>query len=192
MTMARPLPYLLALLLGVGAALLVACGGGTKGGLPAASAGELKSQLQDVEQAVDDHRCEDVSGQLRQVDTNIDQLPGSVDERLRERLRQASDRLHQTALKECNVRETTTTTTPTNTQTETTNTQTDTVPTQTQTQTQTLPPATTTTPPVPTTTQPAPPPVTPPVQPPVQPPVVPPPPPAGGTPGGGATPEVQP
>jgi TolA-binding protein len=177
MTMRHPLPHLLALLLGAGAALLVACGGGTKGGIPAASAGELKSQIADVQQAVDDGRCEDVSGQLRQVDESIDALPATVDERLRQSLRDASDRLHKSSLEECKV------------QTETTQTQTvpaQTVPTVTQTVptvTQTVPAQTTTTPPpattatVPTTTSPPAPPAEPPAPPP-------------GTPGGGASPEV--
>jgi cell division protein FtsN len=180
MTMNRRLPHVLALLLGVAAALLVACGGGTKGGIPPASAGELKSQIADVQQAVDDGRCEDVSGQLRQVDDSIDALPSTVDERLRQALRDASDRLHQSALRECKVRTDTTQTqtvpAETPTQTVPAETQTQTVPTETQTA---PPPANTTTPPAPaqpTTSPPAPP--------------AEPPPPPTGTPGGGASPEV--
>ena len=69
MIVRRTLPYLLALTFGAATALLAACGGGgTKDGIPAASAGELKSQIEDVKQAVDDGRCSDVRGQLRQVD----------------------------------------------------------------------------------------------------------------------------
>jgi len=192
--MPRPLPYFLALALGVGAALLVACGGGTESGIPAAIAGDLKSQIEDVQQAVEDRRCEDVSGQLRQVDDSIDDMPASVDERLRQSLRDASDTLRRTAVSECNKAETTTTeTNPTQTQ-----------PTQTQAQTQaqtaapettTVPPETTTTPP-PTAVPPPPPPqpvpTTPPVVPPVPPPAQPPAPGPAGTPGGGATPGVGP
>jgi len=192
MTVPRLLPHLLALLLGVGAALLVACGGGTKGGIPAASAGDLKGQIEDVRQAVDGGRCEDVSGQLRQVDTGIDNLPATVDQRLRQSLRDAGDALRRAAVDECNERATTTETTPPETTTKTT-------PAETQTQTQTTPPETTTVPPQttpPTTTTPAPPPVPPPTPttttpvPPAEPPPAEPPP--AGTPGGGATPEVQP
>jgi outer membrane biosynthesis protein TonB len=199
MIVPRPLPYLLALVLGVGAALLVACGGGTKGGIPSASAGDLKSQIEDVQQAVEDGRCEDVSGQLRQVDEGIDRLPASVDDRLRTSLRDASEALRRAAVSECADRETTTTTQPTQTQTQ---------PTQTQTPTQTVPPETSTAPPETTTTPPPtavpppppppqtvpppPPPPPPPVVPPAEPPVSPPVPPPGGTPGGGATPEVGP
>jgi len=124
MTVRRPLPHVLALALGVGVALLVACGGGTKGGIPAASAGELKSQIADVQQAVDDGRCDDVSGQLRQVEDSIDALPSTVDKRLRQSLRDASDRLHESALSECEVRtETTQTETTTQPTTQTTTTQ---------------------------------------------------------------------
>ena len=189
--MPRLLPALLALLLGVGAALLVACGGGTKGGLPAASAGDLKSEFEDIQQAVDDGRCDDVPGQLRQVDERIDELPGTVDERLQQRLRDASEGLHGLAADECNDREATTTTP---TQTQTTETQ------EAPPETQTAPPPTTTAPPQTATTPPTvvPPPVPPPVAPPVSPPIdpaEPPAPPPGGAPGspsGGATPEVQP
>jgi hypothetical protein len=189
--MRRVLPPVIALLLGVGAALLVACGtGGTKGGIPAASAGELKDQLETVRRAVADKRCDDVGGQLDQVDENISSLPGTVDKRLRKSLGDAADLLRQTAKDECKVE------TETQTQTQTVETQTQTQPPQTQTQsvpppTQTTPPATTTTPP--TTTPPATttqPPATPP--PPAEPPApvpVPPPPPPGGS-GGGATPTV--
>jgi len=194
MTVPRPLPYLLALLLGVGSALLVACGGGTKGGIPPASADSLKSEIQDVQEAVEDGRCDAISGQLRQVDDRIDKLPSSVDERLRQRLRDASDGLRRLAATECSEREAETTQTQT---TETTETQTTETP-----EAETTPPETTTAPPE-TTTQPPPttvvppvapppPPVAPPVAPPVPPPVEPPGPPPGGTPGGGATPEVGP
>ncbi len=191
MTMPRPLPYLVALLLGVGAALLVACGGGTTGGIPAASAGDLKSQIEDVQQAVEDGRCDDITGQLRQVDDGIDELPGTVDERLQQRLRDASDGLHRIAVTECEERETQTTeTTTTETDPETTTTP----PTETQTappETTTAPPQTTTTPPT-AVPPPVPPPVVPPVPPPVVPPAEPPPSPPPETPGGGAVPEVQP
>ncbi len=189
MTVPRPLPYLLALALGVGAALLVACGGGTKAGFPPAIAGDLKSQIEDVQQAVDDGRCEDVSSQLRQVDDGIDDLPETVDARLRQSLRDGSDALRRTAVSECGESETTTTeTTSTETATtETTESQTQSIPPE----TATVPPETATTPP-PTTVPPPPPPPVQTVPPAVPPPVEPPVPPPAGTPGGGATPEVGP
>jgi outer membrane biosynthesis protein TonB len=185
MTMHRPLPHLVALALGVGAAVLVACGTSTKGGIPAASAGELKSQIEDVRQAVDAGRCDELDGQLRQVDESVQSLPATVDQRLRSSLRDAADRLRREAVDECDAGEPTTPTTtePVQTQTEPpptttpTTTQTTTVPEQTTTTAPPPPP-----PPPPVTTQP--PPEEPPPAEPV--PTEPPAPPA--TPGGGATP----
>ncbi|HEV7805004.1 MAG TPA: hypothetical protein VGO80_04245 [Solirubrobacteraceae bacterium] len=182
----RPLPHLVALALGVGAALLVACGASTKGGIPAASAGELKSQIADVQQAVDGGRCDDLEGQLSQVDDGVQALPATVDRRLRSSLRDAADRLRREAVDECDGGEPTTPTTtePAETQTEppptttTTTTPTTTAPAQTQTE----PPPTTPPPPPPVTTQPPavePPPAEPAPAPPAAPPA---------TPGGGATP----
>jgi len=103
----------LALLLGAGATLLVGCGGGggTKNGIPAASAGDLKSQITDVRQAVESKRCDEISGQLRQVDDGIAGLPSTVDPRLAESLREAGARLSSTATSECEREEETPTTT---------------------------------------------------------------------------------
>jgi hypothetical protein len=187
MTVRRTLPFLLALALGASTALLAACGGGgTKDGIPAASAGELKSQIEDVKQAVDDGRCSDVRGQLRQVDSGIDNLPGSVDPTLVSALRDGADKLRDSAVDECDPDAGTTTTETTTTET----TPTETTPTETtptETFTETTPTETTPTEPPPppaTTTTPVPPPVTP-----VPPPVTPPPP---ISPGGGVTPEIPP
>ena len=180
MTVRRGLPYLLAIVLGVFAALLAACGGGTKSGLPSASAGELKSQLEDVRQATDDGRCSQVPDQLKQVDDKIDALPPSTDEELVSALRDGADKLRQAAVEACDSTPTETTTTET-TPTETTTT--DTTPTD----TTTIPTETTTD----TTTEPAPPPPIDEPPAPIPPPVpepVPPPPPA--TPGGGTPPEI--
>ncbi|MDP1848047.1 MAG: hypothetical protein Q8K79_09675 [Solirubrobacteraceae bacterium] len=188
--MRRALPYVLALSLGMSTALLAACGGGgTKGGIPSASAGELKSQITDVGQAVDDRRCDDVPGQLKQVDEGVDQLPATTDRQLVSALREGAEQLRSRAVEECEDAETETTeTTPEETPT------TETLPEEEQTPTETLPTETTQTP---TTTTPPPPP------PPTggTPPVTPPPPPATPTPpqpqppvspGGGVSPEVDP
>jgi cell division protein FtsN len=186
----RGLPYLLVLLLGLSAGLLAACGsGGTKSGIPSASGGELKSQITDVGQAVDDGRCDDVEGQLKQVDRDIDQLPQTTDDQLVSALRDGADRLRRVSVEECEADAGTETTTTETTPTETT--PTETVPEEEP--TETLPTETTQTP---TTTAPAPPPPptggTPPAPtpPPVTPPVTPTPPPV--SPGGGVTPEIDP
>ncbi len=101
MTMRRTLPYLIAAVLGVGAALLAACGDSTRGGIPAADAGDLKSQLEDVRERVENGNCDELPGQLRQVDQRIDELPRDVDNRLVESLRDGAQRLQDTALQDC-------------------------------------------------------------------------------------------
>ncbi len=174
MIVRRMLPYVLAALLGVGAALLAACAGGTTRGIPAGSAGVLKEDVKDVLQAVEGNRCKDVPGQLRQVDDRLDALPPSTDDQLARSLRDGVQQLREVAIEECNAEPTTTSektettpaeTTPAETTTETTTTQT--------TPPVTTPaPETTPAPPPPTTTTPAPPP------------------PPPGTPGGGTPPEV--
>jgi len=184
----RGLPYLLALLLGMSPVLLGACGGGgTKGGVPSASAGELKSEITDVGQAVDGDRCSEVEGQLGQVDEAIDQLPATTDNQLVGALRDGADRLRRVAVEDCEDAGTETTTTETTpTETETTPPETETVPTETvPTETTQTPTTTTPTPPPPPTTTPTPPAPEPPVNPtpPAPPPV---------NPGGGVTPEIGP
>lgn len=192
MSVRRALPYLLALLIGTSTGLLAACGGSTKGGIPSASAGDLKSQITDVAQAVEGGRCDEVEGQLGQVDDGIDELPETTDAQLVSALRDGADRLREQAVDECDPDSGTQTTTTETTPTETTTTETlpeeeptDTLPTETD--------------PTPTTTTPSPtppptggaPPVDPPAPPPVTPPVTPPPPPPP-PPGGGVVPEIPP
>lgn len=183
MTVRRLPPYLLAALLGVASALLAACGAGTEGGIPAAAASDLKSQITDVRQAVDDGRCADVPGQLRQVDAGIDDLPESVEDQLVDNLRAGADKLRTLARDECDATPARTTTT-------------ETAPTQTTepAETTTAPPQTATTETSPTTTEPQPPPQPAPPQPEPEPEPAPAPAPApappAGTPGGGTQPEV--
>jgi hypothetical protein len=158
MTMRRTLPHLIALLLGVGTALLAACGQTTRGGIPAADASVLKRRLEDVRGRVADGRCDQLGGRLRAVNTRIDQLPRSVDARLVQALRDGADRLQRRAVEDCNANSTPTdtATAPTVTETaptETITTQTDTTPTETTTtptETTTTPPPTGTVEPVPT------------------------------------------
>jgi hypothetical protein len=167
--MRHALPYLVALLLGVGAALLAACGQGTRGGIPAADASSLDRELEGVRSRVADGHCDQLATRLRAIDTRIDRLPRSADAQLVKALRDGADRLQGRAVSECNANslptDTATETTPTVTETTTTpdtTTQPDTTPTETTTtpgQTDTTPPPTDTLPPVPT--EPPPPPVTP-------------------------------
>lgn len=182
MIVRRTLPCLLAALLGVGAALVTACGSGSDSGIPSANASGLKSQINDVSQAVEDGRCSDVPGQLRQVDEGIDDLPPSTDDQLVTNLRDGADTLRTLAAEECDA--TPTETTPTET-TPTATIPTDTLPTE----TETVPPETTTTEPpvetIPPETTPVP---TPDPTPEPEPDPVPPPP--TGTPGGGVEPQI--
>jgi hypothetical protein len=138
--------------LGVLAAVATSCGqGGVHGGIPSSRAADLKRQIGDVQEFVDRGDCGELTGQLRQVDQEIDNLPASVSDRLVANLREGADRLRQTAVQACNERTQTSTqtteTTPT-VITETVPTETTTVPTTTTTT------PTTTTPTTPTTTTP--------------------------------------
>jgi hypothetical protein len=186
MTVRRILPFLLAALVGAGAALLAACGAGTEAGIPQANASDLKSQIEDVRLAVDDGRCSDVPGQLRQVDEGIDDLPPSTDDQLVSNLRDGADKLLGVARDECGDAKTDTTTTE-EPPAETTTTEQPPTQTETTTETTTTPPTETT--PAETTPQPPPPPEPAPAPAPApapQPQPAPPP----GTPGGGTEPEI--
>jgi len=166
--MRRWLPYVVAALLGTGAAVLAACSDAPESGIAAGEASSLKSQIEDIQQRVDDARCQALFDQLRQVDTRVDRLPSSVDAQLRQRLRDGSDNLRETARRECErnreAKETKTATTETLTNPEPIETQPP--------PTTTNPRPTTTTPPPTTTSSPPPPPE----------PVPQPSPPGGGTP----------
>jgi hypothetical protein len=180
-TVRRGLPHVIALVLGVAAALLAACGSSTRGGIPAADASDIKGQLEDVRTRVADGNCDGLTRELRDIDSAIDGLPQSVDNRLVSALRDGADRLKTAAVTDCNDNSV-----PTQTETtppETTPTQTDTTPTETQTtptETTTTPPETTTQPPTTTLLPPEPPPEPAPAPPP--PPVV--------SPGGGTPPTI--
>jgi len=180
--MRRALPHLLALTLGVSAALLAACGSTTSGGIPRGDASVIKGQLEDVRQRVNDGQCDGLASQLRDVDQAIDGLPRSVDARLVSSLRDGADKLQNTAISECNLNNSPTETTTTPTTTETTPTVTETTP------TETVPTETVPTETVPTETTPTPDPTPTPVPTPTPDPTVPPPPPVN--PGGGASPEI--
>jgi hypothetical protein len=100
--MRRGLPQLAALTLGVGAALLAGCGSGTRGGIPRSDASDIKGQLEDIRNRVSDGSCDNLSSQLRDVNTSIDNLPRAVDNRLVEELRDGADRLQVAAVRDCN------------------------------------------------------------------------------------------
>lgn len=149
----RVLPYLVAGLLGVGAAMLVACGEQRADLIPAGSAENLSSALGDVQRAVDDGDCDAAARALTRARGALVNLPESVNDRLAARLQEGIDNLEQVAPDECAQQETQTDTVPTTTQT----TQTETTPsetTQTETTTDTTPTDTTPSEPTATGTEP--------------------------------------
>jgi len=96
------LPASLALILGPAAALLAACGQGTRAGIPAERAQALKQEIGDVREFADRGDCAGLNGQLRQVRQRIDNLPASVSDRLVTNLREGVVRLESVALEQCN------------------------------------------------------------------------------------------
>jgi cell division septation protein DedD len=169
--MRRALPFLLALVLGVAAAALVACGSSSSSRrqfIPDRSAQRMSDALDDVRTAVDDGDCEKAAVALARARGVLVNLPSAVSDRLVARLRQGLDNLKDVVPNECQKNqtqtqtqtttetttpETTTTATTPTTPTATSTTPTDTTPTDTT--TTTPPTTTTTTPPATTTTAPA-------------------------------------
>ena len=173
MSMRSALPYVLALVLGVTAGLLAACGSSAsdrKQFIPQRSADRLSSALSDVRSAVDDGDCEQAKRALARARGVLVNMSPAVSDRLRTRLRQGVDNLEKIVPDECRKNQTTTpettTSTPTTATTDTTSTpttattDTTTTPTTATTDTTTTPTTTTgttttTTPPATTTTAPA-------------------------------------
>jgi hypothetical protein len=182
----RPLPYLVALILGVAAAVAVGCGDRSNL-IPSSDAAALKAQLSQIKADVDAGNCTGLDGKLQQVHDDATNLPGKIDRGLRSRINDGVQALQQTAPDDCALAAKTaqTETQPPPTQTETV----PTTPTETQTETQTTPTVPTdtdtTTSTVPTTSTPAPSDATPA---PTPDPGTPTPPDTGGTPGAGGAP----
>jgi hypothetical protein len=153
MTM-RALPYLIAALLGVAAALLVSCGGDRSALIPQSSAEDLKAALADVEQAVASGDCAETGRALTRARGALVNLPPSVDDRLVARLQRGIENLESIAPQECQQAATQTQTetveTPTQETTATTETMTEETTT-TPTQETTAPPTTAPTEPPPET-----------------------------------------
>ncbi|MFL5846668.1 MAG: hypothetical protein ACJ762_18450 [Solirubrobacteraceae bacterium] len=140
----RPLPYLIAFALGLGAAGLTACGAKENPAMiPADNASELRSHLDDVLSAIDAHDCGDATRAVQQVRSDLESLPSGTSQRLEARLREATGELAGQAADECQA------TTATTTETQTV--ETTTIPTTTTDTTITTTPTTETTTTVPTT-----------------------------------------
>lgn len=143
---ARRAQLLLAALLGVAAALLVACSGSSKGLIPTGDAGPLQSDFEAVAHAAEngDGSCSSTESALLKTDQDFAALPAGVDSGLRDTLRQGIENLRSRSLALCAQplpQATDTTSTPKTTTSDTT---TATTPTVTQT---TSTPTTATTPP---------------------------------------------
>jgi len=135
------LRLLLPALLGVGAALLVACGE-RNSLIPATDADRIKQNLDAVEEAVGDEKCERAQRAVERAQEHAAELPRRVDSKLRQNLNAGLANLAARAQVQCRPRTTTTTeTTPTETATTppTETTPTETEPTET-TPTETTPP----------------------------------------------------
>lgn len=114
MTVRKPLPYLLAFVLGLAAAALAACGAKENPAMiPAANAQELKADLGAVLAAVDSRNCGDADRAIRQARSDLLALPAGTSKRLRARLQEGVDRLARQAADECQQRTTDTTATET-------------------------------------------------------------------------------
>lgn len=153
-----PLPHIVALLLGVGAAVAVGCGDRSNL-IPSGKADDLTQQLDAIKGRIAAGDCDGITGDVRQFRTAVIALSkDGVDTALRRRLREGADSLLESAADDCVAVRNGQTQTET---TDTTTTETDTTPAETvttvTTQTQTTPTDTTpteTTPTTPTTTEP--------------------------------------
>jgi hypothetical protein len=145
MTVNRLIRPLCVALLGVAAALLVACGSSGKGLIPAANAGPLQSDFEAVAQAAQsgEGNCARTEAAIGKTVQDFAALPTTVDAGLRNTLSNGITNLRRRALALCTQplpQATVTTSTPTTT----TSTQTPPTPTHTETTTTTTtPPATT-------------------------------------------------
>jgi cell division septation protein DedD len=152
MRMRRALPFLLALVLGVAAAALVACGSSSSSRrqfIPDRSAQRMSDALDDVRSAVDDGDCTKAEQALARARGVLVNLPSAVSDRLVAQLRQGFDNLKVVAPRECAKNQTQSQTTTT---TETTTPETTTTATTPATTTATTPTTTTSTTPTTTTT----------------------------------------
>jgi hypothetical protein len=134
----------LAALLGVSAALIVACGSSGSGLIPAANAGPLQSDFEAVAQAAQNGNgnCLATESALGKTEQDFLALPASIDAGLRRRLRDGIANLRKVALAMCaqpSPGATTTTTQPTTTTSTTTTPTTPTTTTPTSTGTTTTP-----------------------------------------------------
>lgn len=95
MRMRNLLRLIPAALLGVGAAVLVACGSSGKGLIPTAYAGPLQNDFQAVVRAAQEGNgeCSATEAQIRKTERDLHKLPASIDGGLRGRLEEGVENL---------------------------------------------------------------------------------------------------
>lgn len=131
---------------------VVLAGCGSSNLLDGSSAEDLQASIARVEKAVDDGRCDEAMAAATEGLSRVNDLPSSVDSKLRSRLRQGFEELEQRIPSDCTPRETTTTEPPPTTTTEPPPTTTSETPTTTETTPDTTTTETTPTAPPETTT----------------------------------------
>jgi hypothetical protein len=139
----RVLPFLIAAILGPAAAFLASCGD-RSALIPGSSADRIKGDLDKVQSAIFDQKCDLAARYAQKVSNDVQALPSTVDQRLQNQLAAGAQNLVSQAQPQCQqgVATQTNTTTTETTPTETTPTTT--------TPTTTTPSTTTTTTPTPT------------------------------------------
>jgi hypothetical protein len=152
MTVNRLIGLLLAGLLGLAAALLVACGSSGKGLIPTANAGPLQSDFEAVAQAAQsgEGSCTATEAAIAKTESDFAALPSTVDRGLHKTLGLGIANLRRRALALC-AQPLPQTSTTTSTPATTTSTETTPTTSTTHTETTTTPTSTTTTPPTATT-----------------------------------------
>ncbi|HEX3317919.1 MAG TPA: hypothetical protein VHR88_07875 [Solirubrobacteraceae bacterium] len=128
--MGRTLRIVVPCALGLLAAFLVSCGSSSsdKKLIPSTDAAAINQNVDAASSASGDGRCERADAAVTRAETHVQQLPASVDSRLKADLQQGLQRLRAAAATECAQNQQDTTTTETTPSTETT----DTTPTETQ------------------------------------------------------------
>jgi len=77
------------------ALLLAGCGADEEAGIPARDARELTQALDELEEDFDDRMCDELPGSVADLETQVEELPASVDPELRAALGEGVARLDQ-------------------------------------------------------------------------------------------------
>ena len=101
MTVRRPALLLTALLLGLLTALGTACGQDDSKLLSSSRADTLRSDLDAIETAIAEGRCQRAREALDKLDSDVDGIPGETDRALRQRLRDGVERLTRQVPEAC-------------------------------------------------------------------------------------------